>query len=303
MKRIIIFLFVLLLITSCTEEITKKEVSINKIELEVEDLGDIRIIKNLEYKDNLYLDLYSPKDLEENVPAIIWIHGGAFISGDKEDNRNQALSLVSKGYIVASINYRFSDEAIFPAQIEDVKASVRWLRVNSEKYNINENIGVIGSSAGAYLSAMLGVSGEIEEWDVGDNLDKSSKVQAVVDLFGPVNFETLIEDCIDICVLDRTNDNSPEGRLIGCNLNECSDITEYASPEHYVSSNAPPFLIIHGDEDVTVPYKQSENFYNSLVENEVSAEFILAEGYGHDKSGITHNYDKEIINFFDDHLL
>jgi len=294
MKRIIILMFILLLISSCASEIEpvdkiERPEPVNKVE--VEDLGDVLIIKNLEYKEGLYLDLYSPKGLEENVPAIIWIHGGAFISGDKADNRNQALELVENGYIVASINYRFSNEAIFPAQIEDVKASVRWLRANSEKYNIDENIGVIGSSAGGYLSAMLGVSGGVDEWDVGENLGKSSRVQAVVDLFGPVNFETLIEDCGDSCVLDRVNDESPEGKLIGCNLNECSDETEYASPEHYVSGDDPPFLIIHGDEDVTIPYAQSENFYDSLVASGVDAEFIFAEGYAHDKKGINIAYN------------
>ena len=132
------------------------------------------------------LDLYLPKS-ENKLPLIIWIHGGAFMAGSKENG--VPLQYLSDGYALASINYRLSQHAIFPAQIQDCKAAVRRLRRLADKLNIDPNrFGVWGPSAGGHLVAMLGTAGDVNEFEVGENLEYSSKVQAVVDYFGPTDF-------------------------------------------------------------------------------------------------------------------
>jgi len=131
------------------------------------------------------LDLYLPK-AEKKLPLIIWIHGGAWLAGSKTDG--VPLNYLAEGYAVASINYRLSQHAIFPAQIEDCKAAVRYLRANAQKYNLDPNcFGAWGPSAGGHLVALLGTAGDVNEFDTGKNLAVSSRVQAVVDYFGPTD--------------------------------------------------------------------------------------------------------------------
>ena len=132
------------------------------------------------------LDLYVP-ETGENLPLIIWIHGGAWRGGDK--THYMPIEYLKAGYAGASLNYRLSQHAIFPAQIEDVKAAVRWLRANAETYRLDPNrFAAWGSSAGGHLVAMLGTAGNVKEFEVGENLEVSSRVQAVVDYFGPTDF-------------------------------------------------------------------------------------------------------------------
>ena len=132
------------------------------------------------------LDLYIPTE-GENLPLIIWIHGGAWLGGSKE--RYAPMEYLKSGYAGASINYRLSQHAIFPAQIEDVKAAVRWIRANAETYRLDPNrFAAWGSSAGGHLVAMLGTTGDVKEFEVGENLGVSSRVQAVVNYFGPTDF-------------------------------------------------------------------------------------------------------------------
>lgn len=121
------------------------------------------------------------------LPLVIWIHGGAFLIGSKDDT--VPLELLSQGYAVASMGYRYSSEAKFPAQVEDCKAAIRWLRANAARFALDpERFAVFGESAGGYLAAMLGTTGDVKEFDVGENLDQSSRVQAVIDFYGPTDF-------------------------------------------------------------------------------------------------------------------
>ncbi|HEV3142992.1 MAG TPA: alpha/beta hydrolase, partial [Gemmataceae bacterium] len=148
-----------------------------------------RAEKNLEYgpHERNQLDLYLPKSDGPN-PLIVWVHGGAWWAGSK-DGGIAPLPLLEKGYAIASINYRYSKQAIFPAQIEDCKAAVRFLRANAKKYHLDsDHVGVIGASAGGHLVALLGTTGDVKELE-GDGLNKefSSRVQAVVDVFGPAD--------------------------------------------------------------------------------------------------------------------
>src|SRR5262249_12628746 len=132
------------------------------------------------------LDLYLPS-AEQPVPLIIWIHGGAWRVGSKEDDL--PLDYLAQGCAVASINYRLSQHALFPAQIEDCKAAVRWLRANATRFKLDpQRFGAWGPSAGGHLAALLGTTGAVRAFEVGANLVVSSRVQAVVDYFGPTDF-------------------------------------------------------------------------------------------------------------------
>ena len=160
----------------------------------VASLSEVIALRNLSYVTNGHerqkLDLYLPEH-GKDLPLIIWIHGGAFRLGSKEGSGDDPLPFhyLPQGYGLASINYRLSHHAIFPAQIEDCNAAVRWLRAHAARYRLDPaRFAAWGPSAGGHLSAMLGTTGHTTEYAVGEYLDVSSKVQAVVDYFGPTDF-------------------------------------------------------------------------------------------------------------------
>jgi len=228
--------------------------------------------------DRQKLDLYVP-DVGGPLPLIIWVHGGVFRMGSKIDN--VPLAYLNAGYAVASINYRLSQHAIFPAQIEDAKAAVRWLRANAETYRLDPNhFGAWGESAGGYLAAMLGTTGKIDTFDIGENLDVSSQVQVVVDHFGPTDFLQMDSQRLPDGIVHDTPD-SPESELIGGPIQENKDCVARANPITYITQDTPPFLIIHGNMDLLVPYKQSVLLKNALDEVGVPVSFYTGEGEGH----------------------
>ena len=224
------------------------------------------------------LDLYLPKDAETS-PLMILIHGGGFKEGDKiEEN---AAPWLREGYAVASFNYRFSSDAVFPAQIEDCKAAVRWLRANARKYGYDpDRFGTRGSSAGGYLVTMLGTTGATAKFDVGENLEVSSRVQAAADRYGATDF--LQMDAHRLSGGDIHNSpDSPESELIGGNIADNRDKVENANPINYVTKNCPPFIIIHGDRDLLVPHHQSELLVAALAKAGVPVTLYTVKGGGH----------------------
>ena len=224
------------------------------------------------------LDLYIP-DEGENLPLIIWIHGGAWLGGDKTHYNPR--EYLKSGYAGASINYRLSQHAIFPAQIEDVKAAVRWLRANAETYRLNPNrFAVWGSSAGGHLVAMLGTTDDVAEFEVGENLEVSSRVQAVVDYYGPTDFLQMDAHRLPDGLVHDAPD-SPESKLVGGPIQEHKDRVARANPITYVSDDDSPFLIIHGDRDKLVPYQQSVLLKDALEKAGVPVTFYKVEGGGH----------------------
>ena len=224
------------------------------------------------------LDLYLPKS-KVPLPLIINIHGGAFRMGSKE--MGVPTEYLARGYAVASINYRLSQHAVFPAQIEDCKAAVRWLRANAPKYGLDPNrFAAMGSSAGGHLAAMLGTAGDVSEFDVGANLDQSSAVQAVVDHFGPTDFLQMDAHRLPNGQLHDPAD-SPESQLVGGPIQENKDKTTRANPITYVTRNDPPFLICHGDADPLVPHHQSELLVAALEKAGVPVTFYTVKGGGH----------------------
>lgn len=224
------------------------------------------------------LDLYVP-DASENLPLIIWIHGGAWRGGDK--THYTPIEYLKDGYAGASINYRLSQHAVFPAQIEDVKAAVRWLRANAETYRFDPNrFAVWGSSAGGHLVAMLGTTDGVAEFEVGENLEVSSRVQAVVDYFGPTDFLQMDAQSLPDGLVHDAPD-SPESQLVGGPIQEHKDRVAKANPITYVSKDDSPFLIIHGDQDKLVPYHQSVLLKDALETAGVSVTLYRVEGGGH----------------------
>lgn len=224
------------------------------------------------------LDLYLPPNAK-NAPLIILIHGGAFRAGSKD--RENATRFLLEGYAVAAINYRLSQHAIFPAQIEDCKAAVRWLRANAAKYGYDpDRFGAVGSSAGGHLVAMLGTTGGVRKFEVGENLGLSSRVQAVVDNFGPTDFLQMDDHRLPNGMIHNKPD-SPESQLIGGNLQENKDKARQANPITYVGKDSPPFLVIHGDSDPLVPHHQSELLVAALKQAGVEVTFYTVKGGEH----------------------
>jgi acetyl esterase/lipase len=248
----------------------------------------VKALKDLEYGrasgKAMLLDLYLPEKADKPLPLIIWIHGGAWLGGSK-DNPSPALRFTANGYAVAQVGYRLSQEAKFPAQIKDCKAAVRWLRANAAKYNLDpDKFAAWGSSAGGHLVALLGTSGGVAAWEgTGNDLKTSSRVQAVVDWFGPTDFLRIGDAESD---LRHNAPDSPESRLIGGALLENKDKAAAASPVTYVSKDAPPFLIMHGDRDRTVPFNQSELLYAALKKAGVDATLVPMKGAGHGFGGV-----------------
>jgi acetyl esterase/lipase len=244
-------------------------------------------LKDLEYGQAsgraMHLDLYLPQKADKPLPLIIWIHGGAWMAGSK-DAPSPALRFVKDGYAVAQVGYRLSQEAKFPAQVHDCKAAVRWLRANAEKYNLDPNKFVAwGASAGGHLVALLGVTGGAAELEgTVNDLKQSSRVQAVIDWFGPTDFLHIGEPESD---LKHNASDSPESKLIGGPVLENKDKAAKASPITYVSKDAPPFLIMHGDKDRTVPLDQSERLHQALAKAGVDAKFVRMKDAGHGFGG------------------
>jgi acetyl esterase/lipase len=244
------------------------------------------------------LDLYLPK-AKEKLPLIIRIHGGAWLAGSKEMEGPE--NYPREGYAAASINYRLSQHAIFPAQIEDCKAAVRFLRANAQKYNLDPNrFAVWGPSAGGHLAALLGTTGDVNKFDVGENRSVSSRVQAVVDFFGPTDFLQMEEHRLPDGMHHNSPD-SPESKLIGGNIQDNPEKCAKANPITYVTKDDPPFLIIHGDKDPLVPHHQSELLEAALKKAGVPVIFYTVKGGGH--GGFKDpNVPRLTREFFEKHL-
>lgn len=257
------------------------------------------------------LDIYLPDEGNGPFPVIVSIHGGAFMIGDKGDIQvTPMLSGLKRGYAVVSINYRMSGEAIFPKDINDVKAAVRWIKTNAAKYNLNPaKIAAWGGSAGGNLAALAGTSGgvnELEDLSLG-NPDQTSIVHAVVDWFGPINFLQMDEQfkLSGKGNPDHGEANSPESKILGHQITQVPDLVKAANPATYINAANPPFFIEHGKEDQLVPTQQSINFAAELTrvlgDKRVTLTLLDGTRHGGPQFETPENLDR-VFEFLDKYL-
>lgn len=238
------------------------------------------------------LDIYLPDTDNGPFPVIVAIHGGGFKFGSKDGGDvSSMVEGVKRGYAVVSVGYRLSGEAKFPAAVNDVKTAVRFLRTQADKYNLDtEKMAAWGDSSGGNLAAMLGTSGDLAALETKTILypEQSSKVQAVVDWFGPINFLTMEEQfkasgITPMMGYNQTAD-SFESEYIGRNIAEAPAQVKAADPATYISADDPSFFIQHGSADANVPVQQSKNFAAALedkLESGREVNLTILEGATH----------------------
>jgi acetyl esterase/lipase len=224
----------------------------------------------------LLLDTYIPAGADD-LPLLVWVHGGAWHSMDKE--RVPIMSFLDHGYALASVDFRLSGEAPFPAQIHDIKAAVRYLRANAKGYDAN-SIVLVGASSGGHLVAMAGVTnGDVSfEGNIGNYLDTPSDVQAIVSYFGASNLTSILAQStphglsVRIPALDL---------LIGGQPDVVPEIARRASPVFFVDANDPPLHMLHGDQDPQMPINQSHELHHAYKEAGAVVQFDVVYGGGH----------------------
>jgi acetyl esterase/lipase len=240
------------------------------------------------------LNLYLPAG-DGPFPVVVNIHGGGFKFGDRSMvGAVVGQALLDGGYAIASVDYRLSGEATFPAAVQDVKAAVRFLRANAAQYKLNpDQIVAFGFSAGGNLASMVGTTGDVAEFDdpALGNEGVSSRVQAVIDWFGPTDFGQMDEQAkAQGCgTSDQTHSaaSSFESLYLGATVAESPELVQKANPISYITADDPPFLLQKGDQDCTVPVGQSQLLADALKAAGIDVRFDLLKGVGHGDSGST----------------
>jgi len=246
------------------------------------------------------LDLWKPVDAVAPVPLIIFVHGGAFVAGDRSMEDQYIAPVLAAGYAAASLDYRLSGEAPFPAAVQDVKAAVRFLRANAARYGLDpDRFAAWGQSAGGYLATMIGTTGDqatvFDDPSLG-NAGVSSAVQGVVDLSGPTDFLQLDAQFASVTpaacngvVPAYDPADSPVSLFLGAPLQAVPDRAAAADPITYIATakKLPAFFIAHGDSDCQVPHQQSQILHEALRAAGATSTFTLVAGAGHDESVFT----------------
>jgi acetyl esterase/lipase len=259
---------------------------------------------NIEYTKvediSLKLHLITPRDVKGPLPLIVYVQGSAWGPQNTFNNVPQLSELAKNGYVVATVQYRTSAQSLFPAQIQDVKTAIRFLKAHASDYKIDPNkVGVWGDSSGGHTASLVGTTNDIAKFEgVGYN-DQSSKVQAVVDFYGPTDFLRMNDFPSDI---DHNAANSPESRLIGGPIQENPEKAQEANPINYITSDDAPFLIMHGDQDRLMPYNQSVLLYNALKAADHEVTMYKVEGAGHGIGFSQPNIYDTVTKFFDNQL-
>ena len=228
---------------------------------------------------------FGPKD--QPLPCLVWINGGGFLTMEKSAFIPHLVRFAEHGYIIASVEYRLSNSCVYPAMLRDVKSAIRYLRAHAKDFGIDsERIAVMGESAGGYLAAMAGATGNTRKFDLGENLDQSSAVCAVVDYYGPSGI--------------LSNSREPEratDKLIP------KDIPVTEEEKHavtFMDENTPPYYLLHGTDDPLVPCELSEKFYSEMLEKGVKADLTVIEGAGHaDPRFYQKSTDEKVLAFLD----
>lgn len=271
--------------------------------------GDLDVQRNLVFtktpQKTLSLDLYRPARRAGKLPVVVLIYGGAWMGRFPQGQVGKARWLAGRGYAAAVIDYRLTSEAIFPAQIYDCKAAVRWIRAHAKTYGLDSgHIGAMGDSSGGHLASLLGVTAGNKELEGdGGNPSESSAVQAVVDLFGPTDITRIGFNAVPGSTFPHDTASSPEGRLVGGPVAQHLDLARKASPVDYVTKSAAPFFIAHGGRDTLVPPFQSKLLFDALKRAGVEVTYYLVAGAGHEDPQFDSDMMRGAIGaFLDKHL-
>lgn len=261
-------------------------------------VAKVEVVRDLVYASfggrDLLLDLYLPRNAPAPRAVILWLHGGGWRIGDRRLAPDLTCYYAERGYVMASIDYRLSREAVFPAAVEDIKAAVRWLKAAAGGYDVDPNrIGLWGSSAGGHLAALVAASGP-GQFEASEHLEQSSSVAAVVDAYGPTDFlqmdshrdpEGKPSDDPESIQLPpgklSADADSLESLFLGLPIQTCPERVRAANPIAYVTSGLPPFLLLHGTSDTAVPVHQSMLLYEALERSGNQATLCLIKGLGH----------------------
>ncbi len=294
----------------------------------VEGLLDITYLTRVGYRP-LVLDIYRQKGVAKPRPLVVYVHGGGFVTGSGKMSTESIVrvdgfsaKIAAHGYIVASVEYRLAAEAKYPAQLQDTKAAIRWLRANAAKYNIDPTrIAIFGDSVGGSLAALIGTTCDTPEFNevitprAAGGVDLSAQsdcVDAAIDWFGVTDMAQL--DAMAAAtteVKSNLTHNSPDSNqsaVLGCTLGfVCTtDVVQRANPIRYIDDRdrKTSFLIMHGTRDPAVSHKQSEYFYEELKKKGVPAKLVLVPGVGHYFSGLNAeqalSIPKTTIDFLDE---
>ena len=285
---------------STTEVMTA--IAKNEVELLDENVPvpeGVKELAGIEYCNvdgiSLKLDLALPETAEGPLPGLIFIHGGAWVSGERKVYHLYTYKFAQEGYAAATISYRLANQGKFPAAIEDAKCAVRWMRAHAAEYGIDPgNIAVIGGSAGGHLAMMVGYSDDAEFKGAGGYDDVSSAVQAVVNFYGPYDLTA-----------DIAKESGDVKDFLGATYQENPDIYLEASPMHYLDEGDPPTLIFHGTIDDVVPVDQSDRLAARLEELGIPHGYQRFEGWPHTMDlakAVNERCRWFMYRFFEEHL-
>ena len=248
----------------------------------VGDLSTVEQIKDVVFAEvdgrKLLLDLYMPEGVS-SPPLLVWLHGGGWSRGARAPV--STVALVNAGFAMASVDYRLSGEAPFPAQIHDVKAAVRYLRANADRFGYDASrIAAVGVSAGAHLAQLVGVTNRHPalEGEVGDDTDQSSDVAAIVSYFGASNLTSILDQSTPFGLNIRVPGLTT---LFGGPVEEKEELARLASPVFHVDDNDPPLLLLHGDQDPQMPINQSHELQGVYEAHGLDVAFAVVHGARH----------------------
>jgi acetyl esterase/lipase len=273
-----LFALAVLLATSLPLSAADAPAKIPVVETRSDGPGNIEIIRDREIAkvggEPILVDLAYPKTPPAApMPALLCVHGGGWSGGNKKDAL--ALDAAIHGYFVVSVGYRLAGPAHWPAQIQDCKLALRWMRAHAADFHLDpEHIGCTGHSAGGHLVACLGTMGEVAAYDVGEYPGVSSRVQAVVDLAGPTDLTVYFK-----------GKAGPIEKLFGPASQEHPEVLAEASPALHVQAGDPPFFIAHGDQDKLVPIAQAEQMVEALKKAGIAVEYSVTKNGGHGLGG------------------
>lgn len=292
-KKIFIALVAVVMFVTSTCAAAKSEI------IDVEDIvPEIGLHQNVTFaqyftwpESRLQMDIYMPA-VKQKVPAVIFVPGGWWLTAQKVAGMQICVQLAQAGFVAATIDYRTIGTANYIDSIGDVKAAIRYLRANADKFNIDKNkIAVIGMSAGGYLATMVGVTSGVDKFNFGDYLDERVDVQAVVDIFGPTDLTKVAADYPKAKQDMYNSPGAPPALFVngvpcykdskGGSLLDTPETAKDSNPLTYIDKNTPPFLIMNGNADKTVSPSQNKILYDALIKHGIDAEHYIINGGDH----------------------